>query len=274
MLKTRLIPVLLLKNGILVRSSNFTLHQLMGNHIEQVKRYSEWKADEIIYLDISRDNNYALDSINNTIGSSSSKSKVVQNSKKNMIDIIKDISKSCRIPLSVGGKIKNLEDIKLRLNAGADKVVINSSAIDNPDFIKKAALEFGSQCIVVSVDVKKTDHNNWKIYKNFGQYLTDLDLKRWIETIQKNGAGEILVQSIDRDGTSTGYDLELLTMISKYINVPYIFLGGVGNFDDFINAHKTTKEVSLAAANIFNFTEQSVLNAKKYMFKNKINVRI
>ena len=166
MLKTRLIPVLLLKNGVLVRSRNFTFHQLIGNHIEQVKRYSEWKADEIIYLDISRNNNYALDSIENIIGSSSSKSKIVKNSKQGIIDIIKDVSEVCRIPLSIGGKIKNLSDIKQRLNAGADKVVINSSAIANPNFIKEAALEFGSQCIVVSVDVKMVKENSWKIYKN------------------------------------------------------------------------------------------------------------
>ena len=273
MLKTRLIPVLLLKNGILVRSKNFTFHQLIGNHIEQVKRYSAWKADEIIYLDISRDDNYGLDSIQNIIGSSSSKSEVVKNSKKNIIDVISDISKICRIPLSIGGKIKNLDDIKKRLTAGADKVVINSAAIENPNFIQQASKEFGSQCIVVSVDVKKIEKNNWKIFKKFGKEMTNLNLLEWIEKIQDLGAGEILIQSIDRDGTSKGYDLDLLNTISKIIKVPYILLGGVGNFDDFVAANKANKEVSLAAANIFHFTEQSVLNAKKYMFK-KINVRI
>ena len=215
-----------------------------------------------------------MNSIENIIGSSSSKSKIVKNSKQGIIDIIKDVSEVCRIPLSIGGKIKNLSDIKQRLNAGADKVVINSSAIANPNFIKEAALEFGSQCIVVSVDVKMVKENSWKIYKNFGQTPTDLNLKKWINTIQENGAGEILIQSIDRDGTSKGYDLKLLKTISKYIKVPFILLGGVGNFDDFIKAHKITKEASLAAANIFHFTEQSVLNAKKHMSKNDINVRI
>ena len=274
MLKTRLIPVLLLKNGILVRSKNFTFHQLIGNHIEQVKRYSTWKADEIIYLDISRDDNYGLDSIQNIIGSSSSKSEVVKNSKKNIIDVISDISKICRIPLSIGGKIKNLDDIKKRLTAGADKVVINSAAIDNPNFIHQASKEFGSQCIVVSVDVKKIEKNNWKIFKKFGKEMTNLNLLEWIEKIQDLGAGEILIQSIDRDGTSKGYDLDLLNNISKIIKVPYILLGGVGSFDDFVAASKANKEVSLAAANIFHFTEQSVLNAKKFMHKNKINVRM
>jgi len=274
MLKTRLIPVLLLKNGILVRSRNFTFHQLMGNHVEQVKRFSEWKADEIIYLDISRDDNYALDSVNHVIGSSSSKGSIIKNSKKNIIEIISDISKICRVPLSIGGKIKKLEDIRERLKAGADKVVINTSAIENPDFIKDAAKEFGSQCIVVSVDVKKISENKWNVFKNFGQKDTKLDLKTWLKTIQDLGAGEILVQSIDRDGTSQGYDLNLLKLISKKISVPYIILGGAGNFDDFVEAHKVNQEVSLAAANIFHFTEQSILKAKKHMYKNSINVRI
>jgi len=274
MLKTRLIPVLLLKNGILVRSRNFTFHQMMGNHIEQVKRFSEWKADEIVYLDISRDDRYGLDGNKNIIGSSSSNSEVVQNSKKNIIDIISDLSRICRVPLSVGGKIRTLEDIKKRLKAGADKVVINSVAIDNPEFIKKAAEEFGSQCIVVSIDVKKTSMDKWNIFKYFGKNITDLNLTKWIEIIQELGAGEILIQSIDRDGTSQGYDLDLLKSISKKITVPCIILGGAGNFDDFVKAHAINNEVSLAAANVFHFTEQSVLNAKKYMFKNKINVRV
>ena len=274
MLKTRLIPVLLLKNGILVRSRNFTFHQMMGNHIEQVKRFSEWKADEIVYLDISRDDSYGLDGNKNIIGSSSSNSEVVQNSKKNIIDIISDLSRICRVPLSVGGKIRTLEDIKKRLKAGADKVVINSVAIDNPEFIKKAAEEFGSQCIVVSIDVKKTSMDKWNIFKYFGKNITDLNLTKWIEIIQELGAGEILIQSIDRDGASQGYDLDLLKSISKKISVPCIILGGAGNFDDFVKAHAINNEVSLAAANVFHFTEQSVLNAKKYMFKNKINVRV
>ena len=274
MLKTRLIPVLLLKNGILVRSRNFTFHQMMGNHIEQVKRFSEWKADEIVYLDISRDDSYGLDGNKNIIGSSSSNSEVVQNSKKNIIDIISDLSRICRVPLSVGGKIRTLEDIKKRLKAGADKVVINSVAIDNPEFIKKAAEEFRSQCIVVSIDVKKTSMDKWNIFKYFGKNITDLNLTKWIEIIQELGAGEILIQSIDRDGTSQGYDLDLLKSISKKITVPCIILGGAGNFDDFVKAHAINNEVSLAVANVFHFTEQSVLNAKKYMFKNKINVRV
>ena len=214
MLKVRLIPVLLLKNGILVRSRNFTFHQLMGNHIEQVKRFSEWKADEIIYLDITRDGLYDLGSVRNVIGSSSSKARVVKERKKNIIEIIQDLSKICRVPLTIGGKIRSLNDIKLRLKAGADKVVINTAAIDDPEFIKKACKEFGSQCIVLCVDLKKTaNKEEWKIFKSFGKEATNLKLLDWIKKIQDCGAGEILLQSIDRDGTSKGYDYQIYIKI-------------------------------------------------------------
>ena len=155
MLKTRLIPVLLLKNGILVRSKNFSLHQSTGNHIYQVERFSEWKADEIIYLDISRDNIYDLKRGQSVIGSTSSNMNIESNIKSNMIDIIKSISKICRVPLTIGGKIRTLEDIRKRLKAGADKVVINTKAIENPKFINEASKEFGSQCTVVCIDVTK-----------------------------------------------------------------------------------------------------------------------
>jgi len=275
MLKTRIIPVLLLKNGILVRSQNFSLHQLMGNHIEQVDRFSSWKADEIIYLDITRDDNYNLTNIKSVIGSSSSNSKIIKQSRNNIIDIIKDISKVCRVPLTIGGKIRSINDIKIRLKAGADKVVINSAAIENPKFIKDAAKEFGSQCIVVCVDVKKNfDNRSWDVFTGFGKNKTSLDIHEWIKLIQELGAGEILLQSIDKDGNGTGYDLELLRSVSKIIHVPLILLGGAGKYEHFIEALNVSNDISLGAANIFHFTEQSIINLKKFMFSQKINVRI
>jgi cyclase len=276
MLKVRIIPVLLLKNGILVRSKNFSFHQMIGNYIEQVKRFSTWKADEIIYLDISRNEEYNLSKIQHVIGSTSSKSMYIKNSKNNIIDIIKDISSICRVPLTIGGKIRSIEDIRIRLKAGADKVVLNTIAINDPSFIKKAVDEFGAQCIVVCVDVKRSENNidEWKIYKSFGKVKADLDLKEWLQKIQELGAGEILLQSMDRDGFSTGYDLDLLSYISSCVNVPLIFLGGVGKFEDFLNAHKINPQVSLAAANIFHFSEQSIINIKKFLLKEKVNVRL
>ena len=277
MLKTRLIPVLLLKNGILVRSRNFSLHQSTGNHLYQVQRFSEWKADEIIYLDITRDDKYNLYSGQSVIGSTSSNINSKQNNQNNIIDIIKSVSKVCRVPLTIGGKIKNLKDISLRFKAGADKVAINTAALNNPLFIKEASEEFGSQCIVVSIDVKKdlnSKSNSWNIYKNFGKEIVDIDLKEWIHKIQYLGAGEILIQSIDRDGQGKGYDLELLKTISKISKIPVIALSGVGEYQDFVDGYNVNQDLALAAANIFHFTELSVLNAKKYMIKNKINTRL
>tara|TARA_B100000963_G_scaffold345011_1_gene348485 strand:+ start:267 stop:1097 length:831 start_codon:yes stop_codon:yes gene_type:complete len=275
MLKTRLIPVLLLKNGILVRSQNFSLHQLMGNHVEQVKRFSAWKADEIIYLDISRDDEYNFSNIQNVIGSTSSNSNVVKNSRNNIIDIISDISKVCRVPLSIGGKIKSLEDIKVRLAAGADKVVINSAAIQNPNFIKEASKQFGSQCIVVCVDVRKNyKTDEWEIYKKFGSDKSDYKLEKWLLQIQELGAGEILLQSIDNDGKGEGYDLGLIKKVAKLVEVPLIILGGAGKFEHFVEALDVNNSISLGAANIFHFTEQSIIKIKKFMLNKNINVRI
>ena len=286
MLKTRLIPVLLLKNGILVRSRNFSLHQLTGNHLYQTDRYSQWKADEVIYLDISRDNVYDLSKGESTISSTSSnmdeanelnKYRLEKDFKTNMIDIIKTISKTCRVPLSVGGKIRTIEDIRKRLKAGADKVVINTKAIENPEFIEEASRVFGSQCIVVCIDVIKTNINpkmDWKVVKSFGKVKTELNLKEWILKVQKLGAGELLLQSVDRDGMGKGYDLDLIKMASKISKTPLIILGGVGCFQDFVDGYNINKNITLAAANIFHFTEQSVLNAKKFMLENNINVRV
>ena len=277
MLKTRLIPVLLLKNGILVRSKKFSLHQSTGNHIYQLKRFSEWKADEIIYLDISRDDIYDMNKGQSVIGTTSSNMHINQDLKNDMIDIIKNISKICRVPLTVGGKIRTLNDIKVRLKAGADKVVINTKAIENPEFIKEASKEFGSQCIVVCIDVVKTSINNktnWEVVKHFGKEKTKLDLKEWILKIQKFGAGELLIQSVDRDGTGQGYDLELIKVASKMLKIPFIILGGVGSFQDLVDGYNINNDIALAAANIFHFTEQSVINAKKFMLKNNIDVRV
>jgi len=277
MLKTRLIPVLLLKNGILVRSKEFSLHQSTGNHIYQLKRFSEWKTDEIIYLDISRDNIYDLNKGQSVIGTTSSNMRINNDLKNDMIDIIKNISKICRVPLTVGGKIRTLDDIRKRLKAGADKVVINTKAIENPEFIKEASKEFCSQCIVVCVDVIKVNISNeinWEIVKCFGKEKTKLNLKEWIFKIQELGAGELLIQSVDKDGTGLGYDLDLIKIASKISKIPFIILGGVGSFQDLVDGYNINNDIALAATNIFHFTEQSVINAKKFMLKNNIDVRM
>jgi cyclase len=266
--------VLLLKNGVLVRSRNFSLHQSTGNHIYQVERFSEWKSDEIIYLDISREATHSMRSGNSTIGSTSSNlHNSTEDCNTDIIQIIRKISKVCFVPLTVGGGIRTLEDIRIRLAAGADKVSINTIAIDEPDFITRASKEFGAQCIVVSIDVKK-EEGAWMVYKNFGKVRINFSVEKWIKKVEGLGAGEILIQSIDRDGSGFGYDLELLKLVHRVAKIPIIALGGVGEFEHFVEASKVGKGIALSAANIFHFTEQSVLNAKKYLSNKGLDVRI
>ena len=277
MLKTRLIPVLLLKNGVLVRSRSFSLHQSTGNPLFQVERYTDWKADEIIYIDITRNSQYDLRVGNNVIGSTSSNAKIDGTTGNNIIDLIKEVSKICFVPLTIGGKIRTLDDICLRLESGADKVTINSIAIENPDFIYQAAKEFGSQCIVVSIDVKmilKNSKEGWVVFKNFGKESTGLNLNNWSKTVENNGAGEILIQSIDKDGDGGGYDIGMINTVADTVGIPVIALGGVGAFEHFSIGYFKGRATALAAANIFHFTEHSVLNAKEYLRNNNIDVRV
>ena len=179
----------------------------------------------------------------------------------------------CNVPLTIGGGIRTIEDIRVRLSAGADKISINTAVIDDPSFIKTAANRFGSQCIVVSIDVKK-ENNDWRVYKNFGQVATSYSIDEWIKIVDQFGAGEILLQSIDRDGSGLGYDLELIKKVEKLTKKPIIVLGGVGDFSHFVDGCCANKNIALSAANIFHFTEQSILNAKKYLINKNINTRL
>jgi len=185
------------------------------------------------------------------------------------------VSEKCMIPLTAGGGIRTLDDIQMLLKNGADKVSINTKALDDSDFIKKASQRFGSQCIVVSVDVKfNVDSGKKEVYAHFGKESTSRDPIEWCFEVARRGAGEILLNSIDRDGTGEGYDLELLRKVSECVNIPVIALGGVGTFEHLMEGIKIGKASAVAAANIFHFTELSVINAKKYMKSVGIDVRI
>ncbi|MDB2543601.1 imidazole glycerol phosphate synthase cyclase subunit [Woeseiaceae bacterium] len=261
MKKNRVIPVLLLKNGWLVQSREFSRHQNLGNPIDAVKRLSKWASDELIYLDISRDDLYDIRrddqgyrNINSFLG------------------IIESISKEVFMPMTIGGKIKNLHDIEKRLLLGADKISINTEAYKNNSLIEDAAKEFGSQCIIVSMDVKQNE-NGYSVFTNFGKNDTGHDPLYWSKRMESSGAGEILLNSIDRDGTGIGYDIELLDQISSKCKCPIIALGGVGEWSHFKEALEKTSVDSVAAANIFQYTDQSVFLAKKYLAKKGCNVR-
>ena len=261
MKKKRIIPVVLLKNGWVVQSKNFLIHQNIGNALNSVKRFSEWGSDELIYLDISRDDTYNI-------------KRNDQNYKNinNIIEILENVSKVSFMPITVGGKIRSLNDIHIRLKAGADKVSINSYALKNKNFIYESAKEFGSQCVVVSIDVKKID-NKYFVFSNFGLTNTNILLLDWCKIIEDSGAGEILLNSIDRDGTKQGYDLELLNLVSNSIKIPIIALGGVGEWSHIAEAMKNTNVDGFAASNIFHHYDQSVYLARKYLYDKQYNVR-
>jgi cyclase len=260
MLKRRLIPVLFLKNGLIVRSEGFSYHQNLGNPLSEVARYSEWNVDELIYIDISCEKFYDLrrDDL-----------KVV--GKSNLLDIIRDISKVCFMPLTFGGGIRTIDEIRKRLLMGADKITINSIAIDDPDFITKSSKMFGSQCIVVSIDYKYIEKTP-KVFKG-GRMSTELDPVEWAKIVEQKGAGEIFLNSIDNDGMADGYDIELIKRVDGAVKIPVIACGGAGTFYDFINLAKETNVSAIAAGNVFHFTELAYPRAKEALIKDGVNVR-
>jgi imidazole glycerol-phosphate synthase subunit HisF len=261
MKKNRLIPVLLLKDGWLVQSKGFSKYQNLGNPVEAVKRLSEWASDELIYLDISTGNSY--DTRRNDQG---------YENRGSFLDIIKDVSKVTFMPITVGGKIRTLSDIEKRLSVGADKISINTMAINDPKFIQEVAKEFGSQCIVVSMDAKIVN-NEHMIFANGGKNMTKYTPKVLSKIVEDYGAGEILINSIDRDGKGNGYDIDLINKVTDNVNIPVIACGGVGDWEDFADAFEQTSADAVAAANIFHYRDQSVFLAKKFLYDFKFNVR-
>ena len=261
MKKNRLIPVLLLKDGWLVQSKGFSKYQNLGNPVTAVKRLSEWASDELIYLDISTEDNY--DTRRNDQG---------YENRGSFLDIIEDVSKVTFMPITVGGKIRTLKDIEKRLSVGADKISINTMAITDPYFIVEAAKQFGSQCIVVSMDAKIVD-NEHRVFANGGKQITKYTVEELSKIVEDSGAGEILINSIDRDGKGNGYDIALINKVTSNVNIPVIACGGVGDWEDFADAFEQTSADAVAAANIFHYRDQSVYLAKKFLYDFKFNVR-
>ena len=261
MKKNRLIPVVLLKNGYLVQSKSFKEFRKIGNPKTSILRFSEWQSDELIFLDISRDSNYNLN-----------REDLNFKNNNNLIDIIKDISKVSFMPITIGGKIKELKDVENYLLNGADKVSINSQAQIKPDFINQVAKEFGSQCIVNSIDIKKID-DDYKIFYNHGKTLSNYSFADWIKKSQDMGTGEFLINSIDKDGLGNGFDLRLASLAKEICKVPVIFCGGAGNFDHFSELIKNSGLEAVAAANFFQFSEQSIFLTKKSLYDKGLNFR-
>ena len=250
MVKTRIIPCLDVKDGRVVKGINFLNLIDAGDPVEQAKHYSENGADEICFLDISA-------SLEN---------------RDTIVNVVKKTANEVFIPLTVGGGISSIENRKALLKAGADKVSINSAAIKNPNIIKEASEYFGNQCIVVAVDVKK--HNNdWFVYSHGGTKKTDLLALSWIEKAQELGAGEILLTSMDKDGTKSGFDNELLSKVSEFIKIPVIASGGVGTLDHFYDGVVKGKADALLAASVFHFNEISIKEVKEYLKNKNISIR-
>ncbi len=262
MKKNRVIPVLLLRNGFLVQSKQFKRYQNLGNPITAVKRLSEWGSDELVYLDISRDDTH--DMRRDDLG---------HHNRDNVFDIIEDVSKAAFMPITVGGRIRSLQDIEKRLSCGADKISINTMALDRPDFIEEAAREFGAQCIVVSIDVRLEEDGVHRVRRDGNREATPYTASAWARRVQELGAGEILLNSIDRDGMKNGYDLDLLDQVADAVRIPVIACGGVGEWAHFTEALRQTRVDAVAAANIFHYSDQSVYLARKHLFEQGLNVR-
>lgn len=261
MKKHRVVPVLLLRNGWLVQSKQFKRYQNLGNPISAVKRLSEWASDELIYLDISSDDSHDM-----------RRDDLAHPNRHSIFEIIEDVSKVAFMPITVGGRIRTLQDIEKRLTLGADKVAINTMAIENPQFVEAAAREFGSQCVVVSIDVKRQGETLC-VMSHGGKRSTSYVPEAWAKTVEHLGAGEILLNSIDRDGMKNGYDLELLDKVSRAVKIPVIACGGVGEWAHFAVALEQTGVDAVAAANIFHYSDQSVFLAKQYLSERGLNVR-
>ena len=246
----RIIPCLDVNNGRVVKGVNFIGLQDAGDPVEVAKRYNQEGADEITFLDITASHE----------------------NRGTIVDIVKEVAKEVFIPLTVGGGIRTLQDIYNLLNVGCDKVSINSAAIKNPDFIDEAAKRFGSQCIVVAIDAKKSG-NSWSIYLNGGRVDTKIDAIKWAKEVYDRGAGEILLTSMDADGTKNGYDDELNSIVSNSVDIPLIASGGAGKMEHIRDTFLAGSDAALAAS-IFHFREIDIMDLKRYLKNNNIAVRI
>ncbi len=251
MLKNRLIPCLDVKDGRVVKGVNFENLIDAGDPVLQAKFYSEQGADELCFLDIT------ASSDNRSI----------------IFDVVKKVAKVCFIPFTVGGGIREIEDIRKLLLCGADKVSINSAAVNNPDLVKNAAKKFGNQCVVVALDVKKNPDGKYEIYINGGRKPTGIEALSWAKKMQEFGAGEILLTSMDKDGTKSGYDVKLLEMICSNLKIPVIASGGVGNLEHLAEGIKAGA-TGVLAASIFHFKNYTIKEAKDFLVAKNIPMRV
>ncbi|HBR15484.1 MAG TPA: imidazole glycerol phosphate synthase subunit HisF [Candidatus Omnitrophica bacterium] len=251
MLTKRIIPCLDVKNGRVVKGINFVNLRDAGDPVETAKMYNDRMADEIVFLDIT---------------ASHERRSII-------LDIVRKTAEQVFMPLTVGGGIKNVDDIRQLLNAGADKISINTAAVQDPELIRQSAHKFGSQCIVLAVDAKKSA-DGWEVYIHGGRTPTGIDVIPWVKQAAELGAGEILLTSMDCDGTKNGYDIPLTDAVCKAANIPVIASGGAGKIEDFFHIfHETNADAALAAS-VFHYGELSINEVKHYLKEKGIEVRL
>lgn len=251
MLAKRIIPCLDIKNGRTVKGVNFVGLRDAGDPVELAQRYSDEGADELVFLDITATNE----------------------KRRTLLELVRSVSKQINIPFTVGGGIRSVDEIGDLLHAGADKVSLNSSIVSNPELISEAAARFGSQCIVAAIDARRTGES-WNVFTKAGTFDTGLDALEWAEKTERFGAGEILLTSMDKDGTKSGFDNELLRKISEIVRIPVIASGGAGTIEHCIDAVKLGNADAILAASIFHFKEIEISDLKRAMHKAGIPVRL
>ncbi|HQU82286.1 MAG TPA: imidazole glycerol phosphate synthase subunit HisF [Pyrinomonadaceae bacterium] len=251
MLAKRIIPCLDVKDGRTVKGTNFVNLRDAGDAVELAKIYSDGGADELVFLDIT----------------------ATVEKRRTLSELVKKVAREINIPFTVGGGINTVEDIEVLLNSGADKVSINTSAVKNPQILADASKNFGSQCVVLAIDAKETE-NGWKVFLNGGRIETDLDAVEWAKRCVNLGAGEILLTSMNADGTKNGFEISLTKIVSESVNVPVIASGGAGKVEHFTEVFESGKADAALAASIFHFREIEISALKNYLKSQNIEVRI
>lgn len=248
----RIIPCLDVNNGRVVKGVNFVNLIDAGDPVECAKVYDKAGADELVFLDITASSD----------------------NRDTVVDMVKAVAKQVFIPFTVGGGIRSVEDFRKILNAGADKVSVNSAAVKNPSLIKEAAEKFGRQCVVVAIDAKRHEKGGWDVYLNGGRVNTGIDALKWAKQAEELGAGEILLTSMDCDGTKAGYDIELTRAVSESVGIPVIASGGAGTMEHFLSAFREGKADAVLAASLFHFKEIEIKDLKQYLRDNGEFVRL
>ena len=250
MLTKRIIPCLDVDNGRVVKGKKFQNIQDVADPVELGRYYSEQGADELVFYDIT----------------------ATYENRDIFIDIVEKVAEAIRIPFTIGGGISKVEDFRRVLMAGADKVSVNSSAVNNPQLIRDAALKFGAQCVVLSIDAKRNNHGSWDVYVKGGRENTFIDAIEWAKRGQDLGAGEICINSIDADGVKKGYDLELNKLLSESLTIPIIASGGAGKMEDFADVLNVGADAALAAS-VFHYKQIPIRDLKNYLYNQKIPIR-